>query len=51
MPEVKIGFIPDVGTTWFLPRRMGVATAKYFGLTAAQMSGKQAVGFGLAQGL
>src|SRR3990172_5919601 len=50
LPEVKVGLIPGNGASWFLPRRMGPAAAKYYGLTAAPMSGKQAVGLGLAQG-
>ena len=50
LPEVKVGLIPGNGATWFLPRRMGPAAAKYFGLTSSPMSGKQAVGLGLAQG-
>jgi enoyl-CoA hydratase/carnithine racemase/acyl-coenzyme A synthetase/AMP-(fatty) acid ligase len=50
LPEVKIGLIPGNGATWFLPRRMGPAAAKYFCLTASPMSGRQAVGLGLAQG-
>lgn len=50
LPEVKVGLMPGNGATWFLPRRMGPAAAKYFGLTASPMSGMQAVGLGLAQG-
>ena len=50
LPEVNVGLAPGNGATWFLPRRMGPAAAKYFGLTASPMSGKQAVGLGLAQG-
>ncbi|MBI5574796.1 MAG: enoyl-CoA hydratase/isomerase family protein [Deltaproteobacteria bacterium] len=50
LPEVKVGLIPGNGATWFLPRRMGAAAAKYFGLTASTMSGREAAGFGLAQG-
>ena len=50
LPEVKVGLFPGNGATWFLPRRMGPAVAKYYGLTASPMSGKQAVGLGLAQG-
>ncbi|MBS1244153.1 MAG: enoyl-CoA hydratase/isomerase family protein, partial [Deltaproteobacteria bacterium] len=50
LPEVKVGLIPGNGATWFLPRRMGPAAARYFGLTASSMSGKQAVALGLAQG-
>jgi len=50
LPEVKVGLIPGNGAAWFLPRRLGPAVAKYFGLTASPMNGKQAVGLGLAQG-
>ena len=50
LPEVKVGLIPGNGATWFLPRRMGPAVAKYYSLTASPMSGEQAVGWGLAQG-
>jgi enoyl-CoA hydratase/carnithine racemase/acyl-coenzyme A synthetase/AMP-(fatty) acid ligase/NADPH:quinone reductase-like Zn-dependent oxidoreductase len=50
LPEVNVGLIPGSGATWFLPRRMGPAAAKYFGLTSSPMNGKQAVGLGLAQG-
>lgn len=50
VPEVKVGLIPGNGATWFLPRRMGPAAAKFFGLTATPWNGRQAVGFGLAQG-
>jgi enoyl-CoA hydratase/carnithine racemase/acyl-coenzyme A synthetase/AMP-(fatty) acid ligase len=50
VPEVKVGLIPGNGATWFLPRRMGPAAARFYGLTASPMNGKQAVGLGLAQG-
>ena len=50
LQEVKVGLTPGNGATWFLPRRMGAAAAKYFGLTSSPMSGKQAVGLGLAHG-
>ncbi|MEK7373920.1 MAG: enoyl-CoA hydratase/isomerase family protein, partial [Thermodesulfobacteriota bacterium] len=50
VPEVKVGLVPGNGATWFLPRRMGPAAAKFFGLTASPMNGRQAVGLGLAQG-
>jgi enoyl-CoA hydratase/carnithine racemase/acyl-coenzyme A synthetase/AMP-(fatty) acid ligase/NADPH:quinone reductase-like Zn-dependent oxidoreductase len=49
LPEVMVGLIPGNGATWFLPRRMGPAAAKYFGLTASPMDGKQAVALGLAR--
>ncbi|MGB7631907.1 MAG: enoyl-CoA hydratase/isomerase family protein, partial [Candidatus Deferrimicrobium sp.] len=50
VPEVKVGLVPGNGATWFLPKRMGLAAAKYYGLTASPMDGRQAVGLGLAQG-
>ncbi|MDP2657917.1 MAG: enoyl-CoA hydratase/isomerase family protein, partial [Candidatus Deferrimicrobium sp.] len=50
LPEVKVGLVPGNGATWFLPRRMGPAAARFYGLTASAMSGEQAVGLGLAQG-
>jgi enoyl-CoA hydratase/carnithine racemase/acyl-coenzyme A synthetase/AMP-(fatty) acid ligase len=50
VPEVTVGLVPGNGATWFLPRRMGPAAAKFFGLTASPMDGTQAVGLGLAQG-
>ncbi len=50
LPEVKVGLIPGNGATWFLPKRMGPAAARYFALTASPMNGKEAVAFGLAQG-
>jgi enoyl-CoA hydratase len=36
MPEVGIGFFPDVGATWFLPRLPG-EVGTYCGLTAAEL--------------
>jgi enoyl-CoA hydratase len=48
MPEVGIGFFPDVGATWFLPRlahRVGV----YFALTGLCADAGDALAFGLAQ--
>jgi enoyl-CoA hydratase/carnithine racemase/acyl-coenzyme A synthetase/AMP-(fatty) acid ligase/NADPH:quinone reductase-like Zn-dependent oxidoreductase len=50
LPEVKVGLIPGNGATWFLPRRMGAAAAKYFALTSSAIRGEEAPGFGLAQG-
>lgn len=50
VPEVKVGLVPGNGTTWFLPKRMGSAAAKFYGLTASPMDGKEAVALGLAQG-
>ena len=48
MPEVGIGFFPDVGATWFLPRlpyRFGV----YLALTGLRAGAGDALAFGLAQ--
>ncbi len=48
MPEVGIGFFPDVGAAWFLPRlafRMGV----YFALTGLRADAGDALALGLAQ--
>jgi enoyl-CoA hydratase len=48
MPEVGIGFFPDVGAAWFLPRlahRVGV----YFALTGLRAGAGDALAFGLAQ--
>lgn len=48
MPEVGIGFFPDVGAAWFLPRlpfRAGV----YFALTGLTADAADALALGLAQ--
>ena len=48
MPEVGIGFFPDVGAAWFLPRlehRVGV----YFALTGLRADPGDALALGLAQ--
>jgi enoyl-CoA hydratase len=47
MPEVGIGFFPDVGATHFLPRLPGRIGA-YLGLTGARASAGDAVALGLA---
>src|SRR6266699_860265 len=47
MPEVGIGFFPDVGATWFLPRlpgRLGI----YCALTGERLDGADAVVAGIA---
>jgi enoyl-CoA hydratase len=47
MPEVSIGFFPDVGATWFLPRlpgRLGLWAA----LTGGRFKAGDACAFGLA---
>ncbi len=48
MPEVGIGFFPDVGAAWFLPRlthRAGV----YLALTGLRCEGGDALALGLAE--
>jgi enoyl-CoA hydratase len=47
MPEVGIGFFPDVGATWFLPRLPG-ALGIYCGLTAERFRAEDAVPAGVA---
>lgn len=47
MPEVGIGFFPDVGATFFLPRLPG-KTGAYLALTGARLTCGDAVAFGLA---
>jgi enoyl-CoA hydratase/carnithine racemase len=42
MPEVSIGFFPDVGATYFLSRLAG-STGRYLALTAAQIRGVDAL--------
>jgi enoyl-CoA hydratase len=47
MPETAIGFFPDVGATYFLPRLPG-RIGTYLGLSGARMTGADAVHAGLA---
>ena len=47
MPEVGIGFFPDVGATWFLPRLPG-ELGTYCGLTGERFRPSDAVAAGLA---
>jgi len=47
MPEVGIGFFPDVGATWFLPRMPGELGA-YCALTGERFGIGDALGTGLA---
>jgi len=48
MPEVGIGFFPDVGASWLLPRLPSHAGV-YFALTGLRANAGDAVAFGLAQ--
>jgi enoyl-CoA hydratase len=47
MPEVGIGFFPDVGATYFLPRLPG-KTGMYLALTGGRANAGDAVHLGLA---
>ena len=47
MPEVGIGFFPDVGATWFLPRMPGELGA-YCALTGERFGAADGCGAGLA---
>jgi enoyl-CoA hydratase len=47
MPEVGIGFIPDVGATFFLPR-LPARTGTYLALTGARMTCGDALAFKIA---
>ncbi len=47
MPEVGIGFFPDVGATWFLPRLPG-EVGTYCALTGAHLAAADATGCGIA---
>ena len=47
MPEVGIGFFPDVGGTWLLARAPG-EIGTYFGLTGQTMNGADAIAAGFA---
>lgn len=46
MPETAIGFVPDVGATWFLPRCPGWS-GLYLGLTGARIGLGDAIDLGL----
>jgi enoyl-CoA hydratase len=47
MPEVGIGFVPDVGATWFLSRMPG-RLGRYCALTGASLGPADAVSSGIA---
>jgi len=47
MPEVGIGFFPDVGATWFLPRMPG-ALGTWCALTGDRLKSADAVAAGIA---
>lgn len=47
MPETGIGFFPDVGATYALPRLRSAALGAYLGLTGARLSGHDVVAAGV----
>src|SRR5260370_5330736 len=47
MPEVGLGFFPDVGGTWLLSHSPG-EVGTYFGLTGQTMNGPDAIHAGFA---
>jgi enoyl-CoA hydratase len=47
MPETGIGFFPDVGATWLLPRLPGFL-GRYLALTGARLGGAECVHAGIA---
>ena len=47
MPEVGIGFFPDIGATWFLPRCPG-AFGTFLALTGERLGAADAVAAGIA---
>ena len=44
---VKVGFIPDSGCTWLLPRRIGLANAQRLCLTAEPLAAADALRLGI----
>ncbi len=50
MPETGIGYLPDVGATWLLPRAPG-ETGTYLGLTGEPMAAADAIYAGFADTL
>ncbi|MGB0908049.1 MAG: enoyl-CoA hydratase/isomerase family protein [Maricaulaceae bacterium] len=51
MPETGIGYFPDVGGTYFLPRiahKHGMAIGQWLGLTGARLNAGQACALGIA---
>lgn len=48
MPETAIGFFPDVGGSWVLPRLPHTELGTYLALTGARLKGKDVVRAGIA---
>lgn len=49
MPETGIGYFPDVGGTYFLPR-LGMDVGQWLGLTGARLKTAEALELGVANG-
>lgn len=49
MPETGIGYFPDVGGTWFLPR-LGMDIGQWLGLTGARLKTADTLCVGVANG-
>ncbi len=49
MPECAIGFYPDIGATWFLPR-LPDEVGTYLALTGARLTAPDLLGLGIATG-
>jgi enoyl-CoA hydratase len=49
MPETGIGYFPDVGGTYFLPR-LGLDVGQWLGLTGARLNTAQSLEIGVANG-
>lgn len=48
MPEITIGFFPDVGAHYFLRKFMGDELARFMTITAARLNGREMIESGLA---
>ncbi len=48
MPESRLGFLPDVGATFEMPRHLGLPLARYYAWTSEAFDGAQAVRWGFA---
>ncbi len=51
MPETKIGFFPDVGSTGWMFTKCPPGYPEYLGLTGYEMKGAECIRLGLANGL
>ncbi len=51
MPESRIGFLPDVGATYEMKRRLGLPLARYLAWTSESFGGEEALRWGFADAL